>query len=219
MKNIYISEEIKETCPYIALGCIQSEIVVKDTDEKLYSEITDYCNTMREKMVVADIAKQRNIKDTRKAYRSLGKDPTRYRSSAEALARRIIKGQELYSINNIVEINNLISLQSLYPVCAYDLSKIQGDITLKRAEKGTKYNAIGRGQLNIEYLPVFCDELGYFGSTTSDSERGMIDKSTKDILMIIVSFNGRAGLDKHIKNMARLLKEFALAKNIIIKFI
>ena len=64
--------------------------------QKLYSEITDYCNTMREKMVVADIAKQRNIKDTRKAYRSLGKDPTRYRSSAEALARRIIKGQELY---------------------------------------------------------------------------------------------------------------------------
>ena len=112
--------------------------MVKDTDEKLYSEITDYCNTMREKMVVADIAKQRNIKDTRKAYRSLGKDPTRYRSSAEALARRIIKGQELYSINNIVEINNLISLQSLYPVCAYDLSKIQGDITLKRAEKGAK---------------------------------------------------------------------------------
>ncbi len=219
MKNIYISEEIKELCPNIVLGCSQSEIAVRDTGENLNSEITNYCNTMRGEMVVGDISKQKNIKDTRKAYRSLGKDPTRYRSSAEALARRVIKGQDLYRINNIVEINNLISLKSLYPVCAYDLSKIQGNINLVRAEKGAVFSAIGRGQLNIEYLPVFSDELGYFGSTTSDSVRGMIDKSTKDLLMIIVSFNGKTVLERYMEEMNSLLREFASAKNIKTKFI
>ena len=59
MKNIYISEEIKKL-PYIALGCIQSEIVVKDTDENYILKLLIIA--LREKMVVADIAKQRNIK-------------------------------------------------------------------------------------------------------------------------------------------------------------
>lgn len=219
MKNINISNEIKELCPDTILGCIQARVKVQDSTQELDLEISDYCKIIREKMVVADISKQKNIQDTRKAYRRLGKDPTRYRSSAEALARRVLKGQDLYSINNIVEINNLVSLKSLYPVCAYDLTKIQGDISLLRASEGTVYDGIGRGPLKIEYLPVFSDSLGYFGSTTSDSERVIIEKSSQDLLMIIVSFNGMGDLEKYVNEMYRLLKTYGFAKKMEVNFI
>lgn len=219
MIDISISKEVKEACPNTVLGCIQAKVKIQESSKELLQEIEVYTNKMKKNMVVADISKQKNIKDTRKAYRNLGKDPTRYRSAAEALARRILKGQDLYLINNIVEINNLISLKSLYPICAYDIEKIQGRITLERAEEGSSYTGIGRGELNIEYLPVFTDGKGHFGSTTSDSNRTMIEKDTKEILMIIVSFNGKLDIEKYLVDMERLLKTYANGEDLEIQII
>ncbi|MCR1897571.1 phenylalanine--tRNA ligase beta subunit-related protein [Irregularibacter muris] len=219
MVEINISSEVKELCPNTVLGCIETKVKVQKASKELWEEIHDYCKKMKEHMVVGDISKQQNIKDTRQAYRKLGKDPTRYRSSAEALARRILKGQDLYSINNVVEINNLISLQSLYPVCAYDLEKVTGAITLERAGEGATYEGIGKGKFNIEFLPTFADRDGYFGSTTSDSERTMVNDHTQNLLMIIVSFNGEKELIKHVENMERLLKTYADAKDVERKII
>lgn len=41
------------------------------------------------------------------AYRTLGKDPSRDRGSQESLFRRVSQGQGLYTINTVVDINNL----------------------------------------------------------------------------------------------------------------
>ena len=219
MIEINISPEVKELCPNTTLGCIEAKVKVQEASKELWEEIHAHSQMMKENMVVGDISKQQNIKDTRQAYRKLGKDPTRYRSAAEALARRILKGQDLYSINNVVEINNLISLQSLYPVCAYDLEKVKEPITLERAKEGASYDGIGKGKLNIEFLPTFADGNGYFGGTTSDSERTMVKDHTQHLLMIIVSFNGEKELERHMTNMERLLKTYADAQDIERKII
>ncbi|MDO7203563.1 hypothetical protein Q5M85_04380 [Paraclostridium bifermentans] len=55
-----------------------------------------------------DIVSIKNIADSRQAYKKLGKDPSRYRLSSEALLKRIVKGNDLYKVNNIVDINNLV---------------------------------------------------------------------------------------------------------------
>ncbi len=219
MLNINISDEVKNLCPNTVLGCIQGKIKVQKSTKELLQKIDQHCEKMRETMVVTDISKQKNIKDTRKAYRSLGKDPTRYRSAAEALARRVLKGLDLYHINNVVEINNLISLKSLYPVCAFDTSKIKGDIRFVRAEQGAVLQGIGRGDLNIEFLPAFSDDQGYFGSTTSDSERTKIEDTTHELLMIIISFNGREALVPYVEEMKDLLITYADAQDLEVKYI
>ena len=219
MLRITISDEMKKLCPNTVLGCIQGRVRIQKSSGELLQVISDFCDRMRESMVVADISKQNNIRDTRKAYRSLGKDPTRYRSAAEALARRILKGLDLYHINNIVEINNLISLKSLYPICAYDISKIKGDIFFVRAKEGAVFHGIGRGELNIEYLPAFLDAQGYFGSTTSDSERTKIEESTTELLMIIVSFNGKEELVSHVKEMKDFMTTYADAQDLEVQYV
>lgn len=81
---------------------------------------------------------------------------TRYRLSSEALMRRVVKGMELYHINNIVDLVNLVSLESGMSIGGYDADKIAGSAILSIGEKkGEPYEAIGRGELNIAGLPVF----------------------------------------------------------------
>ncbi len=70
----------------------------------------------KEKHEVKDIASFYNIEASRKAYRACGKDPTRYRLSSESLLRRVLKGKGLYKVNNIVDINNLLSLKYHYSI-------------------------------------------------------------------------------------------------------
>lgn len=132
--------------------------------------------------------------------------------SSEALYRRIARGLGLYRVNNVVDINNLISLQSAYSVGTYDLDKIRGEIHLTIADEGDTYAGIGKGELNIANLPVFYDEEGKFGSTTSDSIRAMITTDAKHILMNIVSFNGDAELEKYMDEACALLEKYAEGK-------
>ena len=57
----------------------------------------------------------------------LGKDPSRYRPSGEALIRRILKGQSLYHINTLVDLINLASMKFGYSIGGFDSDKIDGD--------------------------------------------------------------------------------------------
>lgn len=52
----------------------------------------------------------------RMAYRKFGADPHQYRCSAEALVRRVLKGDQLRHINKLVDLYNYISLKYVLPV-------------------------------------------------------------------------------------------------------
>ncbi len=124
---------------------------------------------------------------TRQAYKALGKDPSRYRPSAEALLRRIALGKGLYRINNVVDVINLVSLRTGYSIGGYDADRITPPVTFRRAA-AESYEAIGRGPINLEGLPVFGDGGGPFGSPTSDSARTMVSPATGRLLMVIIGF-------------------------------
>jgi len=214
MIDITISPELKSKIDNIFIGSIQAEVVVKPSDNLLLKKIDLACDDFAQNHKVEDISKQEVIAASRKAYKILGKDPARYRLSSEALMRRIVKEKGIYKINNIVEINNLISIKSRFPICAFDVSKIKGNVQFTIGTKNDKYYGIGRGLLNIENLPVFEDQIGKFGSPTSDSERVKITNETTQLSMNIVSFNGLENLEFYIKELEQNLLEFADAKQI-----
>src|SRR4029077_9916203 len=68
---------------------------------------------------------------TRAGYKALGKDPARYRGSAEALLRRMIAGKGLPRINSVVDVINLVSVESQLPVGLYDSAHVDGDIVFR----------------------------------------------------------------------------------------
>lgn len=47
------------------------------------------------------------MKGSRAAYKVFGRNPGRYRVSSEALLRRVRRGDALYQINSVVDVNNL----------------------------------------------------------------------------------------------------------------
>ena len=74
--------------------------------------------------------------------------------AAEAMLRRIVKGNGLYRINNVVDINNLISVSSGYSIGAYDMAQLEEFVQLRCAEDGCHYDGIGKSSVNIGHLPV-----------------------------------------------------------------
>jgi DNA/RNA-binding domain of Phe-tRNA-synthetase-like protein len=110
-----------------------------------------------------------------------------------------------------VDVINYVSVESRLSVGLYDLARVEGDIVFRAGRAGETYKGIGKYDLNLEGLPVFCDALGPHGSPTSDSERTMVTETTKKIVVIIISFGGADGLDRWAESLSEQLKQYASA--------
>jgi DNA/RNA-binding domain of Phe-tRNA-synthetase-like protein len=128
--------------------------------------------------------------------------------------RRVIAGKGLPRINNVVDVINLVSVESRLPVGLYDLAHAQGDILFRAGRAGETYKGIGKYDLNLEGLPVFCDAVGPHGSPTSDSERTMVTEATRQVVAIIISFGGADSLQRWGQFTTELLQKYASGKNI-----
>jgi DNA/RNA-binding domain of Phe-tRNA-synthetase-like protein len=188
--EILVRSEIQDILPGMKLGFLVSPVIVEADGDDLETEMAAVIEERSSKINAEAIRNIPPVKAAKEAYKALGKDPNRYRPSAEALLRRVSKGKGLYRINNLVDCLNLVSIQTGYSICGYDYNKIEGAISLGKGEPGEPYEGIGRGVLNIENLPVFRDQQGAFGTPTSDSERTLIDENTTKTLMIIPAFGG-----------------------------
>lgn len=208
MVNVSIEESLKERCPEAALGLLQCRVAVAPDPTEFLALLNDKIAELSE-VELSQANKREKIQSTRKAYKALGKEPNRYRSSAEAMCRRIAKERGLYYINNVVDINNYLSIKSGYSMGTYDLEKTTGDIVWKRAPEGTAYRGIGKDVLNIEYLPVLFDAEGPFGNPTSDNDRTMITDATRDLLLVYYAFDGDGDLPALLEEAKDLLEKYA----------
>lgn len=215
--RIAIEAELKRKCPRTALGCVTAQVMTGASPEALTAELR---SREEEILWLADptaVLAAPEIRATREAYKALGKDPARYRGSAEALLRRIVAGKRLPRINAVVDIINLVSVESRMPLGLYDLEKVSGEVTFRAGRAGETYKGIGKYELNLEGLPVFCDDLGPFGSPTSDSERTMVTLETRRVLAVIVSFEGEDSLDGWPARTANLLARHATGCDFVIE--
>lgn len=212
MIEVLIEKNLSMYNPNLALGIVHSNVQVSKHNDDLWKEIDQCVAKVSSTYDMESLYKIEGIKALRDGYKSIGKDPTRYRGSAEALARRVIQGKGLYKVNTIVDINNLVSLESMNSVGSYDLSNIKQPISFQIGKVGESYKGIGKEMINIAELPVFADITGPFGSPTSDSERAMITESTKDLMMIVISFSGKDSLPKHLNRIVDLLVRYAGAE-------
>jgi len=214
--DISISSTFLEKWSDIALGLVEAQVEVTSSSSELRELLNALVDKKKHALEVPDISQLPPIKMGRKAYKATGKDPARYRLASEALLRRIVKGKGTYFVNNVVEINNYISIAWGFPICAFDVAKIQGEVCFTVGAADDAYEGIGRGELNIDGLPAFADELGKFGTPTSDSVRTQITEETKQLSMAIVAFDGvTMALDEAISKLQEMLREHAGATRVM----
>ena len=219
MIQIELSSEIKTACPELTVLAIACRVKNSPSDGALWQEIAAEEAAVKAACRLEEVNKWTPIKATRTAYKRLGKDPNRYRPSAEALRRRILRELPLYRIDTLVDLINLVSIRTGYSIGGFDADKIEGALTLGVGREGERYEGIGRGLLNIAGLPVYRDQVGGIGTPTSDEERTKISLETTSILMIINGYSGSEGLKEAGDYALDLLRRYASAENVEVSVI
>lgn len=209
VRNTTIEPELKGACPQAALGCLRCQVRVEPSPAPLLQEMDAICRYWQRELTVGEISSELNIAATRKAYKACGKDPARYRNSCEALMRRVVQGKGLYRVNNLVDLGNLLSLESGWSLGIYDEEQIRGDICWGIAREGEHYRGIGKDELNIAGLPVLRDGEGPFGCPTSDSRRTMVTGETTRALVCIYGFAGARELTQWMDRATQLVEQYA----------
>lgn len=205
MIEITIDGRVAEAAPGMVLGCVRAAVRTEPGSDALWTEMQAAASDAAAEP--AEPAARPPIAATRELYRRLGKDPSRYRGSPEALLRRSRAGKELYRIHNVVDVINLVSLRTLLPIGLYDVGKLRPPVTLRRGGAGEAYDGIGKERLNLEALPVLADSEGPFGSPTSDSRRTSVTAGTREVLAVIFGVTGREELEPAMEMLAGLLRE------------
>ncbi len=218
--KIVISDKIRNAAPDFFMVQVEADVVNCATSALLWQEIEDYSAQLCKTTEISQVNKRPGIAATRAAYKACGKDPNRYRPSSEALCRRVVRGLELYSIDSIVDLINLLSMKSGYSIGAFDMDKISGDtLTLGVGEEGEPFEGIGRGPLNIAGLPVYRDDVGGVGTPTSDNERTKVGLETRRLLVCINIYGLEMPVEDTIALTEQLLTKYASATNIVSKVV
>lgn len=209
--NIIVSKEIEAVCPEFVGAALEANVVNTPYNAELWKEINTLGNDFRNKLTTETVKHISGIDATRRVYKACGKDPSRYRPSAEALIRRMLQGKDLYQIDTLVDLINLASMAYGYSIGGFDADKFSGNtLTLGIGREGEPYEGIGRGMLNIAGLPVYRDNIGGVGTPTSDNERTKITIGTTHILILV---NGYDGNEENVRTNAeyicRLLRKYA----------
>ena len=116
MIAISVDERIAAACPQTRIGLVSATVHNGPTSDELWAEIEDAARGIKSQYELLAINQRPAIAATRRLYRALGKDPSRYRVSSEALCRRIIRGLGIYRLTTLIDLVNLVSIKSGYAI-------------------------------------------------------------------------------------------------------
>jgi len=133
---------------------------------------------VRREMRLETLSAHPTIAALRKLFREAGCDPTRYRPSAEALLRRLLKGEDLPSINPLVDLNNCLSVSLAVPCCVMAEEALTPPFVLRVGKPGESYESL-RGPFNLAGKPLLADARGPCDAPISGSQRVKVTAETK----------------------------------------
>ena len=149
-KNLVIDSRMKELWPAVRVGCLQYQVQVERKNPELWAYLKkEIYKKAKDAIFDYGVNEIPNIKESRAAYKAFGKDPSRYRVSSEALIRRIGQGKRLYEVNTVVDVNNLISIESGFSVGSYDAARMGEDLVFRIGEAGETYKGIGKEEIKL----------------------------------------------------------------------
>jgi DNA/RNA-binding domain of Phe-tRNA-synthetase-like protein len=104
---------------------------------------------MKRNFIVDKAQEHPRIKPWRTAFSKLSISGSKFPSSIESMAKRILRGDPFPRINPLVDLYNSVSLRYLVPMGGHDLNTIKGNIYLKFAEGWEPFTPMGGGDTMI----------------------------------------------------------------------
>ena len=166
------------------------EVAIGDTPPALLDEISQLCGDYLARGV--DMPED-FVKGVRALLRQGGFKPSgRNRPASEYLIRDLIEEREFKYINNLVDINNLLSLRHFLPMTVLDAAKFQGALELRvgREDEAYVFNQSGQ-ELDLTGLIVAADategESRAMGSPIKDSQFAKLAPETQSAVAVVYS--------------------------------
>ncbi len=141
-----VAEQVFEQFPDYIVGWVATSFT---SDNQHTSEIEELLRgaEQRARTVLAgtDLKAHPAIGVWRSTFSSLGWSASKYPSSIEALAKRVVREQPLPSIHPVVDLVNAVSLTYLVPMGCHDMETIDG-LTVRPSVPGDAFLPMGEGE-------------------------------------------------------------------------
>ena len=156
-----IQKEIFDILPDLTIGMVVAKGVDNTHPSKEIDDLLAKAVEEVKKNFVGDKAQEHpRIKPWRTAFSKLGISGSKFPSSIESMARRILKGDPFPKINPLVDLYNSVSLRFLVPMGGHDLDTLEGNIHLRFTEGWEPFTPMGSGETVT--VPkgelVYCDD-------------------------------------------------------------
>ena len=217
MTSFQYDEQLSANYPDLVAGVI----VARDMTNLPTSE------ALREIYLAEQAAVKARIGDTplsqlpslsawRRAISAFGVSPTKYRSAAEALLRRLTKKGDIPCINTLVDIGNLVSIRYGLPVAIFDTSQIAGPITVHYSDGGEQYMELGSDAVMHPEAGevIFSDEKRMVVARRwcwRQSATSAANAATTDAVITVEAHheNGRADIENALQDLLALFAQYA----------
>lgn len=146
MTQLQITNDVAQKFPSLRIGVIVAEAVdIQNREDELEALKKEKVESIRKKHRTAEIAEHPYIRAWRRTYQQFGTDPEEVTPTAENMIRRVLNGENLYTINTAVDAYLLVELEHLLPIGGHDLEQVEGDITLRTSPGGEPFTPLNGG--------------------------------------------------------------------------
>jgi DNA/RNA-binding domain of Phe-tRNA-synthetase-like protein len=142
-----IQKELFDLLPDLTLGVVVASGLDNTHPSSEIDQLLQRAIEGLQKNFAGDKAQDHpRIKPWRTAFAKLALSGSKFPSSVESMARRILKGDPFPKINPLVNLYNSVSLKYLVPMGGHDLDTLQGNIHLRFAEGWEPFTPMGGGE-------------------------------------------------------------------------
>ncbi len=142
-----IQKELLDLLPELTIG-VGLAIGVDNTHPsgEIDTFLSQTIEEMKKSFVTEKAQEHPRIKPWRNVFSKLGISGSKFPSSIESMARRILKGDPFPKINPLVDLYNSLSLKYLVPMGGHDLDTLNGNLHLQFAEGWEPFTPMGGGE-------------------------------------------------------------------------
>ena len=219
MSKFVIEPKFWELFPEAAIGVViakgidNTEVGNEDVRPDLI-EMLEQANEEAKKHLTAEVFSENPVIQVwRKAFQKF-KTKKGVRCSIEALLKRVEKGNEVGTINPLVDIYNTISLRYGLPCGGEDIDTFEGNLRLTVTEGGDNFLALGDEEYDVTLPGEVCylDDEGAVCRCWNwrDGQRTMLTEDTVNAILVIESVDPsrRDVLSEAIVTLSGLIPKF-----------
>ena len=218
--KFFIDSRIFDKFPDLYLGIL----IAQDLDnlgraDELWPMVSVQQVKIRANTSTKTLSQIPRIASWRRAYSAFGAKPKKYKSSVESLYRMVLKEIDLRHINTVVDVYNYISIKHMVPVGGDDISRVEGDITLRFAFGGEMFRPLNSAEIEhvkegeviyTDSVEVLCRRWNW-----RECDKTKMTEKTEEAMLVVEGLPpvNREDMDKILEELGGLVERFCGGKN------